>query len=420
MTGDISSSRPKGPGEPGEPEDHGNPEIANSPARARRSATRNIVIVATATYFFWISLYLYVPVLPLHARELGSSLQMVGFVIAAYAIGQIVLRVPIGVGSDIIGRKPFAVSALVLSALGAVWLGLASDPWALFAARTLTGVAAAGWVALSVLFASYYPTGKISRSMAIIMSVNTLSLVTATFVGGILAEHFGNLSTFYGAAGMGFAGALLLLVAPEPRPEPPTTGSGARYSFNSLFSVLRSPLLLRLSAIAITLQFVTFCVNFGFLPVHAENLGASRSEIGYITTTGLLAAVVGTIASGWFSKRWGPTTALTVAGIATLLSLALMTVVTDLVVLGGLQAFGGFGRGMMNTILISTVLMSAPPALRATAMGSYQALYAIGMLLGPAVSGPIAEAFGIEMVFWTAVAATVLGGALVLVKPLPR
>ena len=75
---------------------------------------------------------------------------------------------------------------------------------------------------------------------------------------------------------------------------------------------------------------------------------------------------------------------------------------------------------MMNTILISTALVSAPPALRATAMGSYQALYAIGMLLGPAVSGPVAEVFGIEMVFWTAAAATVLGGALALMKPLPR
>lgn len=416
MTDESSSSRSKGPGKPGEPEGPGGPETASSPDLARRSATRNIVIVAMATYFFWVSLYLYVPVLPLHARQLGAGLQMIGFVIAAYAIGQIVLRIPVGVGSDIIGRKPFAVGALVLSGLGAVWLGLAPNPWALFAARTLTGVAAAGWVALSVLFASYYPAGKISRSMAIIMSVNTLSLVTATFVGGILAEHFGNLSTFYGAAGMGFAGALLLLAAPEPR----TVASSTRYSFNSLLSVLRSPLLLRLSAIAITLQFVTFGVQFGFLPVHAENLGASKSEIGYITTTGLLAAVAGTIASGWLSKRWGPTTAVTAAGVATLLSLALMTVVTDLVALGGLQALSGFGRGMMNTILISTVLMSAPPALRATAMGSYQALYAIGMLLGPAASGPIAEAFGIEMVFWTAVAATVLGGALVLVKPLPR
>jgi len=389
--------------------------LDSSDATSDRSQMRYIVTVALATYFFWISLYLYVPVLPLHAQELGANLQMVGIVIASYAIGQLLLRIPIGVGSDIIGRKPFAVGALVLSALGAVWLAVSPDPWSLFAARTLTGVAAAGWVAISVLFASYYPASNTSRAMAIIMSVNTLSLVTATFIGGLVAEYFGNLSTFYGAAGIGFAGALLLLSAPEPR-----IAAATRYSFSTLVNVLRTPLLLRVSAIAITLQFVTFGVNFGFLPIHAENLGASKSEIGYITTAGLLAAVLGTAVSAWVSRRWGPTTAVIVAAVATLFSLVVMTITTDLATLGALQAFNGFGRGMMNTVLISMALASAPVAIRATAMGSYQALYAIGMLLGPAASGPIAAAFGIEMVFWAAAAATVLGGAFALVKPLPR
>lgn len=384
-------------------------------APSRKSQTRYIVTVALATYFFWISLYLYVPVLPLHAQDLGANLQMVGIIIASYAIGQLLLRIPIGVGSDIIGRKPFAVGALILSAAGAIWLALSPDPWSLFAARTLTGVAAAGWVAISVLFASYYPASNTSRAMAIIMSVNMLSLVTATFFGGIVADYFGNSSTFYGAAGIGLAGALLLLSAPEPRIKAAT-----RYSFSTVVNVLRTPLLLRVSAIAITLQFVTFSVNFGFLPIHAENLGASKSEIGYITTAGLLAAVVGTAASAWVAKRWGPTTAVIVASVATLFSLVVMTITTDLVTLGTLQAFNGLGRGMMNTVLIGMALASAPVAIRATAMGSYQALYAIGMLLGPAASGPIAAAFGIEMVFWTAAAATVLGGAFALAKPLPR
>ena len=384
-------------------------------APSGKSQTRYIVTVALATYFFWISLYLYVPVLPLHARDLGANLEMVGIIIASYAIGQLLLRIPIGVGSDIIGKKPFAIGALVLSALGAVWLGLSPDPWSLFAARTLTGIAAAGWVAISVLFASYYPATSTSRAMVVIMSVNTLALVTATFTSGIVADKFGTLSTFYGAAGIGFAGALLLLMAPEPR-----VVSATKYSFNTLIGILKTPLLLRVSAIAITLQFVTFGVNFGFLPIHAENLGASKSEIGYITGSGLLAAVAGTAASAWVAKRWGPTTAVMVAGLATLFSLIVMTATTDLMTLGALQAFNGFGRGMMNTVLISMALASAPVTIRATAMGSYQALYAIGMLLGPAVSGPIAAAFGIEMVLWAAAAATVIGGAIALAKPLPR
>lgn len=383
--------------------------------RASTSGKRNIVIVGVATYFFWVSLFLYVPILPLHARELGANLEMVGIVIASYGIGQFIFRIPIGAGSDIIGRKPFAVGALILSGVGAIWLAQASGPWPLFAARTLTGVAAAGWVAISVLFASYYPSNNTSRAMAVIMLVNTLSLVSATFVGGIMAEYFGNSSTFYASAGIGFAGALLILAAPEPR-----IVSATRYSFSTALSVLKSPLLLRISAIAIILQFVSFAVNFGFLPIHAENLGASKSEIGYITTAGLLTAVAGTLLSAWVVAKWGPTTAVVIAAIATFISLVLMTMTTDLLTLGGLQALNGFGRGMMLTVLIGLALVSAPVAVRATAMGSFQALYSIGMLLGPVISGPIAFEYGIEMVFWTAAGATVVGGVLVVVKPLPR
>ena len=118
--------------------------------------------------------------------------------------------------------------------------------------------------------------------------------------------------------------------------------------------------------------------------------------------------------------RWGPTTAVVGAAVATFISLVLMTVTTDLVTLGGLQALNGFGRGMMLTVLISMALVSSPVAVRATAMGSFQALYSVGMLLGPVISGPVAAEWGIEMVFWMAAVATVAGGAMALARPLPR
>ena len=139
---------------------------ATSAASGKRSSRRGPLFVGTATFLFWSSLYLYVPILPLHAEQLGASLQAVGAVIAAYAIGQITLRIPVGIAGDVYGRKPFAVLSIVLSAVGAAWLGLAGGPVELFAARTLTGFAAAGWVVISVLFASYYSKDSASRAMS--------------------------------------------------------------------------------------------------------------------------------------------------------------------------------------------------------------------------------------------------------------
>ena len=386
------------------------PETSTRPAPSRRG----LILVGIATFAFWVSLYLYSPVLPLRARELGASATMIGAVVAAYAIGQVTLRIPIGIGSDIVGRKPFAIAAIALCAAGAVWLGLAPDPWSLFAARTLTGIGAAGWVAISVLYSSHFDPERPGRAMSYVMTINTTAIMLATLVGGVVAEHLGTRSVFFGAAGVGFAGVIFLL----PAREPTAHRSGQPYSIKVFFRLLRSPLLLQVSAIAIALQFVTFGVNFGFLPVYAEDLGASKGVVGYIQTAGLVAAIAGTALSPLLARRFGSSTAVLVASAATLASLVAMPFTHGLTLLGTEQALNGFGRGLLNTVLISLALQSAPPHERATAMGTYQALYAIGMLTGPAVSGAVADGAGIQWVFGVSAIVTVLGAGLVFVRKL--
>ncbi len=82
---------------------------------------RGPVLVAGGIFFYWLSLYLYVPILPLHAQDLGASLSMVGAVIAAYSIAQVVLRLPLGIAADTFARrKPFAIASMAVAALGAL------------------------------------------------------------------------------------------------------------------------------------------------------------------------------------------------------------------------------------------------------------------------------------------------------------
>ena len=87
-------------------------------------------------------MYFYVPFLPIHTLELGASNTVLGIVIASYAIGQILLRIPVGIASDLLGRrKPFVLLAFIASSVGALGLFFAPSPFVLFLARSLTGVA---------------------------------------------------------------------------------------------------------------------------------------------------------------------------------------------------------------------------------------------------------------------------------------
>jgi len=372
-------------------------------------------LVGAATLCLWTSLYLYVPVLPLHAEDLGATPTMIGTVIAAYAIGQVALRIPIGVGADVIGRrKPFGLACLLASALGALWLALAPNPWSLFAARTVTGVAAAGWVAVSVLFASYFPPRRTIGAMASVMTINGIGLVLATLLGGVMAERLGTDSTFYACVGIALLGAALLALAPEPPLE-----QRPSYSVRTFIHVLRTPLLLQIAAVGIAIQFVTFGAGFGFLPVYAESINATKSQIGYITTALLTAAVLGTVASVFLARRLGFRGAMLLSCAAMAASTAAVPLVSSLTALGALQVLSGLGRGVTQTILIGLCLRAAPPAEQATAMGAYQAIYAIGMFAGPAVSGPVADHLGLDAVFYLSAGVAVLAALLVLATRLP-
>jgi predicted MFS family arabinose efflux permease len=59
-------------------------------------------------------------------------------------------------------------------------------------------------------------------------------------------------------------------------------------------------------------------------------------------------------------------------------------------------------------------IRAAAPAHRATAMGVYQALYAIGMLTGPVLGGFAADGLGLGSVFYMSGALALAAGGLVL------
>src|SRR5688572_6559077 len=83
------------------------------------------------------------PLLPLLARELGASPPMVGFVVAASTLTGIVLKLPAGAWSDVLGRRPMLLlGTIVFATMPFTYLGVVSLG-ALVAVRFLHGAATA-------------------------------------------------------------------------------------------------------------------------------------------------------------------------------------------------------------------------------------------------------------------------------------
>ncbi len=133
--------------------------------------------------------------------------------------------------------------------------------------------------------------------------------------------------------------------------------------------------------------------------MYAKDLGASRADLGLLTAVSLIPFTLAQPVAARLIEKVG-FRATVFGGLA--LS-GVMTLVTPLAsgftAVMALQVVAGLGRGLLGVSLMSLAILSVDQRERATAMGVYQAVYAIGMFLGPLVGGIIGERAGLPAVF---------------------
>jgi len=360
------------------------------------SERKHIILFSIATFFFWASLYLYVPILPVYAQSTGASLTVVGTIIAAYAIPQMLFRIPIGILFDAINRRKFLIAGgIVMNCVGALGLGLAPSTSLLFFARIVTGIGAATWVTFAIYFAAYYPVEGARRAIGRINFVQGMALVITTYCGGIIAETSGYHYTFFGAALLGIVALISLLATREPSIQPIKQDSQ-----RSFILVAAQPLLLVVSFMGILSQFANWSGLFGFIPVYGAQIGASSADLGTITMLSLAASAIAALFVVPLVKRCGNSFTILLGAILMGGAISIIPLIHQVGLLEGTMVIYGLGRGILNTILMFLSIQAVAPQQRATAMGIYQAIYAVGMFLGPFVSGSIADGFGIAAVFY--------------------
>ena len=360
------------------------------------SHRKSVLLFCAATFFHWMSLYLYVPILPVYAHSLGADLSLVGVVIASYALPQMLFRIPIGIWFDALDkRKRLLAAGILVTLAGTIGLGLAPNTWFLFLARIVTGLGASTWVLFTVYFAAYYPRESMGRAIGIINFVNQTAMLAATFGGGVVAEIWGFKSTFFGATLLGIISLLVLVSAKEP--EMHKAEPLSRHSFRRLAV---HPVLLTVSFMGILLQFTSFSGVFGFVPIYAVQIGASNADLGIITMLTLLASAFAALVVVNIAERKGSPFAIVLAAALMGISQIAVPSAQHVYALAAVQVVYGLGRGALLTLLMTLSVRAVAPQQQATAMGIYQAMYSVGMMAGPLVSGYLASSLSLSVVFY--------------------
>jgi len=351
--------------------------------------------VILGSLFWWFSLYIYVPVLPIYSKDLGSSLQFIGIIVGSYALGQILFRIPIGYLSDRLkSRKLFSVLSGIVSFLGSAYLFISNNPNEVLIGRTITGVAAAGWVAISVYYSSFFPRNERFKSSTIILSSNMLSVFLGTFLSGYISDLISIKTCFLLSMVFAILSSILFLISKE---KPFDTKS--EFSTIQFINLLRNKLLICLCLIGIFIQFITFSINFSYFPIYLNKLSFSDSIVGNLVAFYTLASFIGTISSPRLIKKFGLWRIFIYSAILIGLTTLITPLFENLFLLIFLRLIGGIGGGIIFSSCMSSIVRGFQENYQASAMGIFQAVYAIGMFLGPILSGVIGSYINLESVF---------------------
>lgn len=357
---------------------------------------RNIRIFKIFTFWFWFSNYILNPYMSPYAQQMGASNVIIGFVVSAYSVAQIALKIPIGIASDRLNNKKlFIVIGAVVTFVAELGMYISATVNGLITFRLLQGIAVASWVCATVLFASYLPPEEAVNATVQLQIANSSGTLSGYFIGGFVTSKFGYRSVFPVAA----AGALFALIFSFMLHEEKHVRREALRIFQ-LVRVGKSPFLLFVTGVCLVGQMILATTTWGFTPTLAVKMGADSMGVSVIS---ICSSVPGLLCSLFVSRRivraWGEKRVVVLATAMEALFCFTQPFMPSLWLLGVNCALSGFFHAMSYSVLLGLSIKHFPNRVRAAAMGFMQSFYCIGLFVGPVISGYFNDHFGIHAGF---------------------
>ncbi len=343
------------------------------------------------------------PVLPLFIRALDVPLGTVGFIAAASTVVGIVVSLPAGILSDIVGRRRVILIAAIVFASAPFLYLLVTQPWHLVMVRIYHGLATAilGPVAMAAV-ADTFNSGR-GEKMGWYSSATMVGRFLAPLVGGALI--FGNdFRWVYLVTGV--IGTLSLIAAfrlPHPATAHVPAGELVKKERSEIkrdiIAILTHRGILVISLVE-AVEYFAFGALEVFLPIYLnERAGFKPLIIGLLFT---IQIVVATLAKPWMgrlSDRYGRVPSIITGLLFGAASITLITWSDNYLVMALL--IGLFGLGLATVTASSAALVAdlAKDSSYGGALGVLSSVMDIGHSAGPMAGGLMIAAYNYKTTF---------------------
>ena len=336
-----------------------------------------------AVVFFWASEYCHAPYFTPYLASLGISPTLIGLIVGCYGFTQMLVRIPLGIATDATsGYKAVTVGGLFFTTLSSFGLWLFTDVRLIFLFRVFAGVAASSWIAMTVSYMSYYPEEDTVNATAVLNSLNNCGKLLAFVLGAAAARFFSYRAALFMSFLTGLIGLCLVPFTKrvELKRSPASLAHfvGCLKNKNTLFSALLA---------AVSMMIVHGTV-FSFTSTLAEDIGAGALMLSILSMVFTLVQILSTgFIKSSFIKNGRRSLQLGFGFLLMSIYLLILAFAahTYMILVG--QIIAGFAFALLNSLLMSECVRGVPAGEKTTAMGIYQAIYGIGMTLGPVYMG---------------------------------
>ncbi|WP_249869396.1 MFS transporter [Oceanobacillus saliphilus] len=378
-----------------------------------------------ANFFVSGSMTMVIPFISLYIDSMGnfsdsyvqtwSGLTFGVTFIAAFIFSPIWGRV-----GDKYGRKNILIISAFGIGLSVFLMGFATSVWQLFLLRLFMGIVT-GFIPMSQAFISTQTPKEVAgKVLGTLQTGSITGALMGPMLGGVLADAFGYTTTFIWVSITIFLSGFLVMFGVKEVKLRLSNDKNDYKSYSSkevLQHILQRPVLLVVMLLSALVQIAHFSIQ-PILSLFVEEIHGPV-HIAFFAGMAFSAAGLGNLL---MARSWGKLgdrigyikiliTLLFVAGIVYLPG-AFVTNIWQLIILRFLL---GVSIGGIVPLRIAYIRQEAPLSMQGEVLGYNTSLRFLGNIIGPALGGLIAAAWGFSAVFFITSMLLILSGFIMLI-----
>lgn len=366
----------------------------------------------TIIVLFWFAQYVYIPYQTPFLTAINVASNLIGLVVGAYGLSQLLLRIPIGMLADwYLNHKLLIIFGTSLSGFASLIRLVFPNGIGFLIGNIISGIASSTWLSFMLFFLKINTKNSKVENMAILVMFNNIGMLLGFIISGIFYGQF----SMSGLCLFSIIAGILAFALSITLPDVAFSTNSGQNLWSNFFRVVKNKTLLICGLLAFIQQGVQMSTTMSFTTQVIKEIHAPEYSEGLSSIIFMMAAVIfAQITSSRLLSRFSKKGILIVSYILLAIYCFLVPITNNIYLIYFLQLIPGIGTGTLFAILNAVAISEVPQAALSTATGFFQSIYALGMTLFPIIAGQLRAKYSMITAFYVLGIASLIGGFIVL------